>query len=43
MDTSEFDTSARQHLTVYKNFMTFSKISIIAVIAVLVIMALTLL
>ena len=43
MDTSEFDNAARQHLTVYKSFMTFSKVSIIGVIAVLVIMALTLL
>lgn len=43
MDTSNFDSHARQHLATYKNFMNFSKVSIIATIAVLVIMAVTLL
>lgn len=43
MDTSNFDAAARQHLNVYKNFLTFSKVSIIATVTVLVLMAIFLL
>ncbi|NDA09101.1 MAG: aa3-type cytochrome c oxidase subunit IV [Alphaproteobacteria bacterium] len=43
MDTSNFDSHARQHLNIYKGFMTFSKISIIAIGTVLVLMAIFLL
>ena len=43
MDTTNFDSHARQHLNVYKGFLTFSKISIFAVTFVLVMMAIFLL
>jgi len=43
MDTTNFDSHARQHLNTYKGFMTFSKISVIAVVTVLVLMAIFLL
>jgi len=43
MDTTNFDSHARQHLNIYKGFLTFSKISIFAVAFVLVMMAIFLL
>jgi len=43
MDTSNFDNEARQHLEIYKGFMTFSKISIVATAVVLILMAIFLL
>jgi hypothetical protein len=43
MDTSDFNDQARQHLNVYKNFMTFSMISVAVVAVVLILMALFLL
>lgn len=43
MDTSDFDNQARQHLNVYKGFMTFSIVSVVAVTVVLVLMAIFLL
>ncbi|MGC6485225.1 MAG: aa3-type cytochrome c oxidase subunit IV [Candidatus Puniceispirillales bacterium] len=43
MDTSDLDTQARQHLNVYKGFMTFSMVSVAVVAVVLVLMALFLL
>ena len=39
MDTSDFDSQDRQHLSMYKGFMTFSMVSIAAVVVVLVLMA----
>ncbi len=39
MDTSNFDSQARQHLNAYHNFMGFSKVAAIAVIVTLVLMA----
>ena len=43
MDTSNFDNQAREHLEIYKGFMSFSKMAIGATIAVLVLMAIFLL
>ena len=43
MDTSDFDSQARQHLNVYKSFMNFGLISTVAVIVVLALMAIFLL
>lgn len=43
MDTSDLDTQTRQHLNVYKGFMTFSTVSVAFVAVVLVLMALFLL
>jgi len=43
MDTSDFDSQARQHLNVYKSFMNFGLVSALGVIVVLVLMAIFLL
>lgn len=43
MDTSNFDSQDRQHLSFYHGFMTFTKLSVIAVILTLVLMAIFLL
>ncbi len=43
MDTSKLDATERQHLAVYKNFISFSKISIVLTVIVLSLMAIFLL
>lgn len=43
MDTSKFGSLERKHLMVYKNFITFAKLSGLATVVVLALLAITLL